>query len=162
MCWVSMTSGLACSFVFRLLHVWRIFNNWIYSSLRLYLITGYILVCVKTYHLEWLLFWINIESRKPVMDGYGTHGLVQTVRETFFGISWSTVFGVLIFICITTRIVSGLQSGRKQDSSKPQTVRLAPYWFPWIGHGPAFLWNHVSFFKRTRFVLPEHFVLCSC
>ncbi|CAG8161083.1 unnamed protein product [Penicillium salamii] len=77
------------------------------------------------------------------MDGY--HG-VQLARESFFSINWSTVFGIFLLICIATRIVTGLQS-RKSASL---IVPLAPYWFPWIGHGPAFLWNHVSFFKRTR------------
>ena len=119
----------------------------------LYFITWYTFESVES-HLEWLLFRIHIKPRKAItMDGYGNR-LLQTARDKFFGISWSTVFGVLILICFTTRIVSGLQSRRQQDPSKLKTVRLAPYWFPWIGHGPAFLWNHVSFFKRTRCVLP--------
>lgn len=77
--------------------------------------------------------------------------LIQAIRERYFGINWSTVFAVVVIVCITTRIISGLQSRRDRDS-KSQTVRVAPYWFPWIGHGPAFLWNHVTFFARTRLV----------
>lgn len=88
--------------------------------------------------------------------GYQNHAL-QIARETYFAINWSTVFGILILICVTTRVISGLQS----RNSSPLAVRLAPYWFPWIGHGPAFLWNHVSFFKRTRFVLLLFLVLRS-
>ncbi|CAI7640274.1 unnamed protein product [Penicillium bialowiezense] len=80
------------------------------------------------------------------MDGY--QHVLQLAREQYFGINWSTVLGALIVICITTRFVTGLQSRRNGASSLE--VPLAPYWFPWIGHGPAFLWNHVSFFKGTR------------
>ncbi|CAI7620532.1 unnamed protein product [Penicillium glandicola] len=83
------------------------------------------------------------------MERYEDWSLLQTVRDKYFGIKWSTVFAVVVFVCITTRIISGLQSRRERDS-KSQTVRFAPYWFPWIGHGPAFLWNHVTFFIRTR------------
>ncbi|CAG7934559.1 unnamed protein product [Penicillium olsonii] len=83
------------------------------------------------------------------MDGYQPHGL-QLAREKFFGINWSTVLAAFLLICIATRLITGLQS-RKVASSL--AVTLAPYWIPWIGHGPAFLWNHVSFFRRTRLVL---------
>ncbi|KAJ5145603.1 uncharacterized protein N7515_000167 [Penicillium bovifimosum] len=77
--------------------------------------------------------------------------LAQTVREAFFNMSWSNVFTFVVIVCITTRVITGIQSRRReQDPSKTQTVRLAPYWFPWIGHSPAFLWNHVRFFIRAR------------
>lgn len=96
------------------------------------------------------------------MERYETLSLVQAIREKYFGVNWSTVFAIVVFVCITTRIISGLQSRRERDPSKPQTVRLAPYWFPWIGHGPAFLWNHVTFFTRTRLVLHYIAILRTC
>ncbi|CAG8906923.1 unnamed protein product [Penicillium egyptiacum] len=83
------------------------------------------------------------------MERYEALSLIQAARERYFSINWSTAFAVVVFVCITTRIISGLQSRRDRDS-KSQTVRVAPYWFPWIGHGPAFLWNHVTFFTKTR------------
>ncbi|KAJ5164668.1 uncharacterized protein N7500_006498 [Penicillium coprophilum] len=84
------------------------------------------------------------------MEKHEALSLIQALREKYFSINWSTVFAVVVFICITTRILSGLQSRRERDPSNIQTVRQAPYWFPWIGHGPALLWNHVPFFTRTR------------
>ncbi|KAJ6072555.1 hypothetical protein N7467_010640 [Penicillium canescens] len=79
------------------------------------------------------------------------NGLLQSARNGLPHVSWPTFFAVVVFACITTRFVSGLQSQRRdQDPSKPRAVLLAPYWFPWIGHGFPFLWNHVNFFMRTR------------
>lgn len=96
------------------------------------------------------------------MERHEASSLIQVVREKYFSVSWSTVFTVVVLVCITTRIISGFQSRRERDPSKSQTVRLAPYWFPWIGHGPAFLWNHVTFFTRTRLVFRYIAILCTC
>lgn len=110
-------------------------------------------------YLTWQgLFWAALNWSQ--MERYGALSLIQAVRERYFGISWSTVFAVVVFVCITTRIISGLQSRPDRDS-KSQTVRVAPYWFPWIGHGPAFLWNHVTFFARARLVF-YYIVLLRC
>jgi hypothetical protein len=81
------------------------------------------------------------------------NGLLQSARNGLphVNVNWPTFFAVVVFACITTRFVSGLQSQRRdQDPSKPRAVLLAPYWFPWIGHGFSFLWNHVNFFMKTR------------
>lgn len=80
-------------------------------------------------------------------------GQIQTARDSLSELTWTTCLAVLIFSCIATRLITGLQSRqRDQDPSELQTVRLAPYWFPWIGHGFSFLWNHVSFFEAVRLV----------
>ena len=121
--------------------------NFLYALLFIDLKT--LIICV---YFGWQ--WLITLKHRTVGDMDGYQYALQLAREKYFGINWSTVLGLLIVICITTRFVTGLQSRRNQASSLD--VPVAPYWFPWIGHGPAFLWNHVSFFKSTRFVFRAH------
>ncbi|KAJ5090374.1 hypothetical protein N7532_009058 [Penicillium argentinense] len=85
-----------------------------------------------------------------------TNGLIQMVRDGLPEMTWMTFFAVLAFSCIATRIISGLQ-GRQQtrDPSEPRASRLAPYWFPWLGHSLSFTWNHASLFQGLRDSMDE-------
>ncbi|KAJ5919419.1 hypothetical protein N7466_010362 [Penicillium verhagenii] len=66
-------------------------------------------------------------------------------------LDWSMCLAVLIFTCIATRVITGLQSSqRKSDPTEVRPTRLAPYWFPWFGHGPSFLWDHVGLIESIR------------
>lgn len=83
------------------------------------------------------------------------HGLIQAARDGLSEMTWTTFLAVLVFSCIATRVISGLQGRqREQDSNEPRTSRLAPYWFPWFGHGFSFIWNHVSLFETLRCAAP--------
>ena len=78
------------------------------------------------------------------------HGLIQSARDGLSELTWTTCLAVLVFTCIATRLISGLQSRRESASAEPRASRLAPYWFPWIGHGLSFVWDHVSLFESLR------------
>ncbi|KAJ5105182.1 hypothetical protein NUU61_002529 [Penicillium alfredii] len=80
-----------------------------------------------------------------------THGLVQAVHDGTSELIWPMFLAVVVLSCIATRLITGLQSSQhEQDPTEPRTARLAPYWFPWMGHGVSFLWNHVNLFTRLR------------
>lgn len=79
-----------------------------------------------------------------------SHGWIQTMRDVLYGLTWSKCLAVLVFSCILTRVITGLRSQRKSDPTEARTPRLAPYWFPWLGHGPLFLWNHVGLLASLR------------
>ncbi|OJJ44166.1 hypothetical protein ASPZODRAFT_161257 [Penicilliopsis zonata CBS 506.65] len=64
-----------------------------------------------------------------------------------------TAVAVVVFSCIATRILSGLQSrsttvqtGNNDDT---RNVSVAPYWIPWVGHAPFVAWNPLYFISRT-------------
>ncbi|KAJ5888832.1 hypothetical protein N7495_008873 [Penicillium taxi] len=86
--------------------------------------------------------------------------LIQTTRDGLLQITWVTFLAVLIISCITTRVITAIQS-RETGRDKLQRARLAPYWFPWIGHGFSLLWNQVSFFESLRETMRESvFYIC--
>ncbi|KAJ5126183.1 hypothetical protein N7526_008360 [Penicillium atrosanguineum] len=85
-----------------------------------------------------------------------TSHLIQTVRNGLSEMTWTTFFAVLVFSCIATRVISGLQSRQREyDPKEPRTSRLAPYWFPWIGHGFQIVWNHLGLFESLRESMDE-------
>ena len=77
--------------------------------------------------------------------------MIQVPQDSFPEMTWTALIAVLVFFCIATRIVTGIQSrpGRT-DPEEPQTVRMVPYWFPWIGHGFSLSWDYLSFMEKTR------------
>ncbi|KAJ6104988.1 hypothetical protein N7486_003677 [Penicillium sp. IBT 16267x] len=80
-----------------------------------------------------------------------SHDLIQAMRDVLSELTWSKCLAGLIFSCIVTRVITGLQSSqRKSDPTAARTTRLAPYWFPWLGHGPSFLWDHVGLLESLR------------
>lgn len=82
------------------------------------------------------------------------HRMIQAARDELTELTWTTCLAVFVFTCVATRVISGLQSRqREQESNGPRISRLAPYWFPWFGHGFSFLWNHVNLFTALRYVL---------
>lgn len=81
------------------------------------------------------------------------HGAIQAARDGLSELTWTTIFAVFIFSCIATRVISGLQSRQRvNDPAETRTSRLAPYWFPWVGHGISFLWDHMGLIGSFRFV----------
>jgi len=57
--------------------------------------------------------------------------------------------GLLTFI-LATRLISGLSSQYKKTASGVNTVPMAPYWVPLIGHFPHMFVFSESFFNWTR------------
>ncbi|KAJ5889221.1 hypothetical protein N7504_010031 [Penicillium tannophilum] len=82
-------------------------------------------------------------------------GLIQTMQDVWSELTWSRCLAVLIFSCILTRVITGLRSQRRSDPTEARTPRLAPYWFPRLGHGPFFLWNHVALLESLRDSMAE-------
>ncbi|PNS15444.1 hypothetical protein CAC42_703 [Sphaceloma murrayae] len=73
----------------------------------------------------------------------------QTAFSTIANDRLTLVVAGLAFLLISTRILSGvLGSSRKTPNG--DTVPLAPYWVPVIGHIPSFLIFSQSFFKWAR------------
>lgn len=78
-------------------------------------------------------------------------GLIQTVKYGLFEMSWNKLFIILALSCVVTRLISGIRSWQRvSNPSEPQVSRLAPYWFPWFGHGFFFMWNYASLFESLR------------
>ena len=96
------------------------------------------------------------------MEGsFSPDGLVQAIQDGLANATWKTVVvAFLAVVCIATRIITGLQSSygvKGAGDSRP--VRMAPYWFPWLGHGLSFAWDHTSCIKSARLapnVLSDH------
>lgn len=80
--------------------------------------------------------------------------LAQTVRNSYDHLpelTWRTFIAVIVFSCIATRIITGLQSRRRKPSNEePQSVKIVPYWLPWIGHGLSLTWDHVTSVCKAR------------
>lgn len=60
------------------------------------------------------------------------------------------VFVAVLVLCAGTRLVTGLQSRRKQLQESTQVVRIAPYWLPWVGHGISFARDPLKCVKSAR------------
>ncbi|KAJ6171587.1 hypothetical protein N7470_000654 [Penicillium chermesinum] len=91
------------------------------------------------------------------MDVYesSSGSLIQTVRDGMPALTWTTFLAVLVFSCVATRVITGLQSHQRTSGTEARRAQLAPYWIPWIGHGASFLWDHVSFFESLRETMKE-------
>ncbi|KAJ5638278.1 hypothetical protein N7490_008157 [Penicillium lividum] len=89
------------------------------------------------------------------MDKLTYHEFTQSVRGVLSELSLIKCFAVLIFACIATRVITGLQSNQRKPDPTGRTPRLAPYWFPWYGHGPSFLWDHVGLLESLRDFMSE-------
>ncbi|OQE16420.1 hypothetical protein PENSTE_c024G01421 [Penicillium steckii] len=78
-------------------------------------------------------------------------GLIQTVKYGLSEMSLNKLFIILALSCVVTRLISGIRSWQcVSNPSEPQVSRLAPYWFPWFGHGFFFMWNYASLFESLR------------
>lgn len=91
------------------------------------------------------------------MEGYSfSDGLMEAIQDGLDNATWKTVVvAFLAILCIATRIITGLQSSygvKYTGESRP--VRMAPYWFPWLGHGFSFAWDHASCIKKARLAPP--------
>ncbi|KAN0075935.1 Cytochrome P450 [Elaphomyces granulatus] len=66
------------------------------------------------------------------------------------------LIAVLIFSCIATRVITGLQSRPKRvREGEPHAVRKLPYWIPWIGHSISFFDGDRDFVTRAGRVMNE-------
>ncbi|RAL10746.1 putative RNA12 protein [Aspergillus homomorphus CBS 101889] len=78
--------------------------------------------------------------------------LLQLARDAFNSVGWATWVALLVSICVATRLVSGLQSrlGSGTEAGLTRSVRMVPYWLPWIGHGLSFARDHVKLIRDAR------------
>ncbi|KAL5360195.1 cytochrome P450 [Aspergillus floccosus] len=82
--------------------------------------------------------------------------LIQTARNNLTALGWTALCAVVL-ICISTRVITGLQS-RPDESSKisdGRPVRTVAHWVPWLGHGISFVWDHVALIEKARDSLRE-------
>lgn len=94
------------------------------------------------------------------MEGHSLpDGLIQAIQDGLANATWKTVVvAFLVILCIATRIITGLQSSHGvKDAGETRPVRMAPYWFPWLGHGLSFAWDHASCIKKARLAPPWPF-----
>lgn len=128
-----------------------LFLDWIFSA------GAICLVQALNLHSSCLsLVWPVSPLPQTGMEKYeaSPHGLIQTVRNGLPQLTWSTFLAVLVFSCIATRVITGLQCRHHEhDPTEPRTARLAPYWAPWIGHGLSFIWDHVKLLSGIRLVI---------
>jgi hypothetical protein len=79
--------------------------------------------------------------------------LVRFVGDVLKSIGWPAIVAILVSICVVTRLITEFQSRpRGISEGRPRPVRTVPYWLPWLGHGPAFAWDHVDLLQKSRFV----------
>ena len=94
------------------------------------------------------------------MEGHSSSdGLIQAIQDCLANATWKTVFvASLAILCIATRIITGLQSSYGvKGNGETRPVRMAPYWFPWLGYGLSFAWDHASCIKKARLAPPWPF-----
>lgn len=85
--------------------------------------------------------------------------LIQNVRENYDYLpeltTWKAFLCVILFLCIATRLLTGLRSRRRNTNSEvPWRVKIAPYYLPWIGHVFSLARDHLNCVIWARFVLP--------
>ncbi|KAL1967273.1 hypothetical protein VTN77DRAFT_3319 [Rasamsonia byssochlamydoides] len=82
--------------------------------------------------------------------------VVQIVQDTSSALIWQTFAAVLLFSCLATRIITGLQSQpRKVVEGEPHPVRKLPYWIPWLGHTLSFVKGHRNFVAKAGETINE-------
>ncbi|PWY65313.1 cytochrome P450 [Aspergillus heteromorphus CBS 117.55] len=82
---------------------------------------------------------------------------VSSSQDKVSRLGWPGMIALLVFVCVATRLITGFQSRarRAPDGGQPRPVRTVPYWIPWLGHGPAFAWNHVNLIQKARESMKE-------
>ncbi|KAL4898399.1 cytochrome P450 [Aspergillus ambiguus] len=82
--------------------------------------------------------------------------LIQSAQTNLRELGW-LVLCLVIAICISTRIITGLQSrtGARTMTTNARPVRTVAYWVPWLGHGISFVWDHVALIEKARDSLKE-------
>lgn len=79
---------------------------------------------------------------------------VQATRENSPPLNLYTLLVVIAAICITTRILSGSQSSRKEyRAGQTRDVRKLPYWIPYMGHAISLGFSPLNFLVKARFVI---------
>ena len=87
------------------------------------------------------------------MESSPESGLLSHLQNSLSELGWPGLLAILVGSCIVTRILTGIWSnGPKVKDGQPRLVRTTPYWFPWLGHGLSFVWNHVSLISKARLV----------
>lgn len=77
--------------------------------------------------------------------------LIEIAKDALSGLTWVTVLVTLAVTCITTRIITDFQCrSSKTVSGDFRPVRIAPYWFPWLGHSLSFAWSMTSCVRKAR------------
>ncbi|BCR83876.1 cytochrome P450 [Aspergillus chevalieri] len=82
--------------------------------------------------------------------------LIKIAKDALSESTWMIVLVALAVTCITTRIITGFQCcSSKTDAGDFRPVRMAPYWFPWLGHSLSFAWNMTSCVRKARDYMGE-------
>ncbi|PLB37253.1 cytochrome P450 [Aspergillus candidus] len=85
------------------------------------------------------------------MESSPESGLLSHLQNNLSELGWPGLLAILVGSCIVTRILTGIWSnGPKVEEGQPRRVRTTPYWFPWLGHGLSFVWNHVRLLTKAR------------
>lgn len=85
------------------------------------------------------------------MENYAPNDLIQPLWDAFSDWTWTTLIVVVISTFVATHIITGLQNRPNNlDPGVPQSVRMVPYWFPWIGHGFSIAWDYLGFVEKIR------------
>jgi hypothetical protein len=81
------------------------------------------------------------------------HTVVQFVKDNAEEYSLFILLAVLLFSCLSTRTITGLQSKSQASADdEPHRVRKLPYWIPVLGHAPSYLWSHRDFLLKAQYV----------
>lgn len=92
-----------------------------------------------------------------------TDSLIEVAKDALSGVTWVTLLVILTVTCITTRIITGFQCrSSKTDAGDFRPVRMAPYWFPWLGHSLSFAWGLSGCVRRARLVSLCTLLMQSC
>ncbi|OJK03285.1 hypothetical protein ASPACDRAFT_50635 [Aspergillus aculeatus ATCC 16872] len=102
--------------------------------------------------IKWLLGKVY-SSQNKVTPG----GLIRLALDGFNSVGWPTWVALLVSVCVATRLISGLQSrlGSGTEAGPTRSVRMVPYWLPWIGHGISFARDHVKLIGNARQFMNE-------
>ncbi|RAL04981.1 cytochrome P450 [Aspergillus ibericus CBS 121593] len=106
--------------------------------------------------IQWLLH--KVASSQNKQYAFLVPGdLLRLVRDGLARIGWPALVAILVSICVLTRLITGFQSRLRgsPEAGHPRPVRTVPYWLPWLGHGPAFAWDHVSLIQKSRCSMKE-------
>ncbi|PWY79798.1 cytochrome P450 [Aspergillus eucalypticola CBS 122712] len=99
--------------------------------------------------IQWLLQKVASSQNKISQYEHESAILQKTI-------GWPAIVAILVSICVVTRLITEYQSrSRGVSEGRPRPVRTVPYWLPWLGHGPAFAWDHVDLIQKSRFSMKE-------
>ncbi|OKL58765.1 hypothetical protein UA08_05865 [Talaromyces atroroseus] len=84
------------------------------------------------------------------------HNVIQFVKDNAEDYSLFILLAILVFSCLSTRTITGLQSKPQESGGgEPHRVRKLPYWIPILGHALSYLWDHRDFLLKAKKTMKE-------